>query len=207
MTIVLAQLISADGSFRNESKAWSACADDVRDVHNTPIPIRLDEHDNPPVGLVHHLERHPTDGSIWCVGRIDEDIDIARGTECYASVEILRNRDGTDVEITGLALVEATAMLGAWPATLIRDGLDQHGQATWRLGTFQQGLLERADTARYRRRTGEPLTIREADAPKREWRTSTTLADILHRNHPAELQQLAEDDAYARRARRVQRII
>lgn len=175
-TTVVAQLVTADGancrSYFSHApehmwnpvrrKVWVIPSVEIRSIQPSEIPLRL-AHGQPPVGRIVHLERRASDQSLWAVGEITEDIRPDPDTDYYLSVEAVFDEGtiGRDIEIRGAAICERSAMHGLWPAVFIRSGLDQRGQAVWRLGRFQQDLLEHAAAAR-RRRWGEPILVRDS---------------------------------------------
>ena len=144
-------------------KVWVVDPVEVRSVQAPEIPLRPD-HGQPAIGRITHLERRASDGSIWAVAEIDDEtVYPLPDADYYLSVEaVFDEGTGANVEIRGAALCGKSAMSGLWPVTWIQpNGLDRHGKAVWRLGQFQQDLLERADVAKRRRRYGEPILVHD----------------------------------------------
>jgi hypothetical protein len=172
-------------------RSWATPACEVRSIQAATIPVDLDHRPELTCGEIIHLERNEQTGALWGVAELVIDPDPK--TEAYFSIEARHYRDGTDVRIEAVAIVDKTAQSGLWPISFLEGGrLDHRGAAASRwsrtLPKFDLELLERATCARLARRPGDPIRIHEAGRR----------ADLHHRHlHPAEIAE-ANEDAYWR---------
>lgn len=99
------------------------------------------EHDKV-VGRVVHLERSA--GQLWLVGVLDEPERVP--TECrFLSAAVTMDPNGTDVELTGVALTADPASIGAMPIVELAGDLRTATRGAWRLKSpFLTTLLEHA---------------------------------------------------------------
>jgi len=155
-------------------KSWVIPAREVRTVQAAPIPLRFD-HGQPPAGQLVYLQRRSADGAVWAVGDFDVDFQPLPDRDYFLSVEATWDEGtGADVEITGAALCERSAMVGLGPVAFIKNGLGPDGQAVWRLPLFKQQLLERAARGRLELRSrSEAPTIVHDDADGLDYRGSS----------------------------------
>lgn len=168
-------------------RAWTTPAAEVRSIQAAKIYVDLDHDPKATIGEIIHLERNEQTGALWGVAELD-GIDPAPDARAFFSIQARHFRDGSDVRIESVAIVEKSAQTGLRPISFVRDAgrLDYRGKAATRwsrtLGRFDLELLERATCARLERRNSDPIRVQVSG---REWN--------LRSQHPAEIAQALED--------------
>jgi hypothetical protein len=139
---------------------WATPAGGVRTVQAARIPVNL-SHTSVVVGEVLHLEcagRH-----LWCVAEFPcPEIDLGE-RELFFSAETDSDRNGGDVLVTGVGLVEETAQTGLSPARFLPGALRDRGK--WKLEPVQRSVIEHAAVAVRKRRRGDSILV-TAPPPK-----------------------------------------
>jgi hypothetical protein len=130
-----------------------------------PATIQVNVGHNPlhVVGQVVHLER--SSKYLWAVAHVDDGVGAPDYGPAFWSAETDSYRDGTDIELTALALTQFPAQIGLRPLTFLRGALDYRGcTRRWSLERSERELLERAAAGHLERRRREPLLVHDLDA-------------------------------------------
>jgi len=151
---------------RTRTHAWATPADNVRRYQANKIPLLIGHDPGAVIGAIRHLQlagRH-----LWGVGEIDEDVDPERLPALWFSAATDSQRDGSDVVITHVGVVEATAQCGLAPVTFLRGRLRYpEERQRWRLGECERKIVERAaDMVRCRHGSEGPMVVYEEQAEK-----------------------------------------
>jgi hypothetical protein len=152
---------------RLEHRAWATPCDEVRRYQAARIPI-LEGHDyGLPLGEVRHLELRGR--YLWAVGELDDDYDLEALPPLWFSAATNHHRDGSDILIDHVGIVEATAQIGTEPIRFLPGEL-RHPEVRqkWRLAEGERAIVERAaDTARFRRDGSGPITVHDQASESR----------------------------------------
>lgn len=139
---------------------WATPASEVRSQQPPSIGVNVN-HARANVGQVVYLER--SHGYLWAVAHVPDWIEPADASRFW-SAEVDCQRDGSDIEITALGIVERSAQIGLRPITVLRGQLDHHGATErWTLDPSQQALLQRAADSHLDRRYGQPLIVHDLE--------------------------------------------
>jgi len=155
-----------DGRTATEHRRFSSLpALEYRSIQPARIPVDL-RHRGPALGEVVHLER-TAGGSINAVAVVSGCPELVSPTIApqYWSGEVTATGDHRDIELVGLGIVEAPAIRGLQPITVLcGDVRDVAWRQTWHNRTPQRELLERAAATIQRRAVeGGPMRIVELD--------------------------------------------
>jgi hypothetical protein len=141
---------------------------EYRHVQPADIPLDVD-HDDRWIGSLEYIER-TADGDLWGVAVADDDWLLTLD-DIYASTYVRHRRDGTDIELLGVALTHDPAGLCLRKATLIPGDFRKYEvRGRWHNKTPSRALFERAAEYAARRGRGpitiagpRPITPREAE--------------------------------------------
>jgi hypothetical protein len=185
ITIVGALTDKLGHAEHRSTRMEGACAVERRTFEAIPSCQYLDsqpshigvnvEHRSKEFGAVVFLERDRRD-AIWAVAVVSgrDSILAPSAPPLFFSPELRLRSDGSDVSITGLAMVEHPATVGLAPlAGIPGDVRDVGFQVRMHNKTPHRALLERAARAHARRRCGAELVIEDPHAATR----TTKLAD------------------------------
>jgi hypothetical protein len=190
--------LTRDGHLHGRSFACSA--DELRPTHPAAIPLNLGHDKSWPLGELVSLYRSRTSGDVWAVACADVPPWLLDGP-CYFSPEWTARPDGSDIELTGMAIctVPATVGLrskgplavfdgdvgdaGRWlvkrkrPSGLLADVI-RDSRMEWRRRDSRSAIPvggHRGDTPWYE---GQPLRLRD-ERPTGKLRRSHTPGRVL----------------------------
>jgi hypothetical protein len=168
---------------RTRTAARAMPIENVRSRQPARIPVNADHRPDAYLGRVVHLERPDRGRHLWAVAQLQGELPAESGPLWFSveteSAWAPRSATRDDIEITGVGIVEKTAVTCTSPIRFLPGRLDSHSdRMRWQLPQHLQTIIEHAVEVLDDRRHNRPIQVRglmSLEQQEAAWAAAATL--------------------------------